>query len=262
MADRSGTLGPEPRSAWSSRWARIALGAAIVAALVVLLNLGLWQLRRLEWKEALIAAAEERPVAAAVAAPGPERWPLDLAEWNYRRIALEGTFSPEEAYAWTTLSDPNGPRGGMGAFVLSPFTTADGWHVIVNRGFVPNDLLDPRERPRSAPPRGTRRVEGLLRRDDPGNFVTPAADLEARVFYSRDIAAIAQSLGLPPERTAPYNVDLVASETPAGGLPQAGESRLAFTNNHLQYALTWFGLAACLVGVTAAALLRRRRANR
>ncbi len=103
-------------------------------------------------------------------------------------------------------------------------------------------------------------VEGLVRQDDPPNFVTPAPDLAEKVWFSRDIASLTAAFDADPARTAPYSVDLVAAETPPGGLPQAGESQIVFANSHLQYALTWFGLAAALAGVLVAGLWRRWRA--
>ncbi|UOM32833.1 SURF1 family protein [Acuticoccus sp. I52.16.1] len=241
---------------------RLLLAVAIAGAFVILIGLGTWQLQRLEWKEALIAAAAERPAAPAVPAPGPDEWgsrpaafPID--DWRYRRVALTGSFAPVEAFFWIALGEPNGPLGGPGYMVLVPFVTEDGWTVLVNRGFIPEDRRDPATRPDAAPPRGTVTVEGLIRRDDPPSFITPAPDTAARIFYARDIGAIAEALGAPGP-IAPYQIDLVAEETPAGGLPQAGESRITFTNNHLGYALTWYGLAAALLGVSGVALWRRR----
>jgi len=242
--------------------ARVLLAGLVAAALAVLLALGTWQLHRLEWKEALIAAARERPQAAPVAAPGPPAWTdFDIEAWRYRRVRITGRFGEREVYAFTVLSEPRGgPERGQGYFVVAPFTTTEGWSVLVNRGFVPQDRRAARTRPGSAPPSGVVTVEGLVRRDDPPNFVTPAPDAADGVWYTRDIASMAAHLGLPTAKVAPYSIDLVAGETPPGGLPQAGESLVAFRNSHLQYAITWYGLAAALVGVVAAALWRRWRA--
>lgn len=230
----------------------------VLAALAVLLGLGFWQLERLEWKEALIEAATARPNDPAVPAPGPMAWPLDMGEWNYRRVALTGRYTDGEILAWTTLSEPRGPLGGMGYFILTPFVTNDGFTVLVNRGFVPDALGEPSVRHEAAPPEGPVTVEGIVRRDDPPNFVTPEPDRTDGIWFSRHIATMAQHLNVTGP-VAPYNVDLVANETPPGGLPQAGESQVTFSNNHLQYAVTWFGLALCLIGVVTVALVRRGR---
>ena len=241
--------------------ARVALGALVLGAFIVLIGLGTWQVQRLAWKEALIAAAQERPDAPAVAPPGPSAWDgFALDEWNYRRVSLTGRFGREEAYAWTVLSSPRGALGGAGYFVVAPFTTEDGWTVLVNRGFVPDAQRLPPDRPGSEAPASVVTIEGLVRRDDPPNFVTPAPDLGTNIVHSRHIETMAAALGVPADEVAPYTIDLVAGETPASGLPQAGESLLAFSNNHLGYAITWYGLAAALLGVVAVALYRRRSA--
>ncbi len=237
----------------------VLLALLLVGAFAVLIGLGTWQLQRLAWKEALIAAASERPHAAAVAPPGPDAWPtFAIDDWNYRRVRLAGRFGPREAYAWTVLGEPKGGDfSGAGYFVVAPFTLADGGVVLVNRGFVPDDRKDPASRPQSAPPDGEVTLEGIVRRDDPPSFVTPTPDPATGIWFTRDIATMGDYLGVAGP-LAPFSVDLVASETPPGGLPQAGESQISFTNSHLQYALTWYGLAAALLGVVVAALWRRR----
>lgn len=240
----------------------VVLAVLAVAAFAILVGLGVWQLQRLAWKEALIEAATERPDAPARAAPGPDAWPtFDIDAWRYARVSLTGTFGEDEAHAWTVLSDPKGTLAGPGYFIVAPFTTTDGWHVLVNRGFVPEDAKEASARPGSAPSEGVVTVEGLVRRDDTPNFATPEPNREENRWFSRHVDAMAAAFGLPRDSTAPYSVDLVAAESPPGGLPQAGESQVSFSNNHLQYALTWFGLAAALVGVGAVALVRRHTSD-
>ncbi|MEM6763210.1 MAG: SURF1 family protein, partial [Pseudomonadota bacterium] len=243
-------------------WAQIGLAVLVAAAFATLVGLGTWQLQRLSWKEALIEAANERPNAAPVAAPGPELWPsLSMDDWNYRRVTLTGEYGAGEAHAWTVLSEPkSGTASGTGYFIVAPFTTDAGWTVLVNRGFVPQPAKDRSARQGSEPPAGTVTIEAIVRPDDPPNFVTPEPNLERNEWFSREIGPMSEFLGVLTA-TAPYSVDLVASETPPAGLPQAGESQIRFSNNHLQYALTWYGLAAGLVGVVLFALLKRRAAK-
>lgn len=231
----------------------------MTVAFAVLVALGTWQVQRLHWKQALIAAARERPNAPAVEAPGPRDWPaFDIEEWDYRRVSLTGSFGPLEAHSFISIPDPRGRYGGPGYFVIAPFVTEDGWTVLVNRGFVPQDMKEPAARPGSGPPEGTVTMEGIVRQNDPPNFLTPAPDPDTRTVFSRDIGTLSALLGVRVGTVAPYTVDLVAEETPEGGLPQAGEYRVDFPNNHLGYALTWYGLAACLLGVVIAAVAGRR----
>jgi surfeit locus 1 family protein len=232
---------------------------AIIAG-AVLVSLGLWQLDRLAWKEALIAAAASRPEAPATAAPPPETWgDLDWDALDLTHVALPGRYLPDEAFVYTVLSDARGPLSGPGLWVMAPFRTADGWVVLVNRGFVPT-AMDGAAPPVPPPPEGEAVLDGLLRRPDPPGLFTPAADPAKRLWFVRDAAELAPAFALPAgARLAPFTLDLTAAATPPGGLPQAGETRRVFTNSHLQYAITWFGLAAALLGVWAVFVLARLR---
>lgn len=232
---------------------------ATLAALVVLVSLGTWQLRRLAEKQALIASVAERPRLPVLDLPPAAAWPgLDLPALEYRPFRLEGRFLHErEALVFTSLPDPNGRFGGPGYWIVTPFALADGGTVLVNRGFAPHGrhLADQRgEAPAAAPVA----VVGLLRRDDPPSWLAPEDRPERNLFYRRSVAAIAAAKQLAGP-VAPFTVDLVAGETPPGGLPQAGETRMRFVNNHLGYAVTWFGLAAALAAVFAAFARQRLR---
>ncbi len=243
-----------------SKAAKVGLAVAIAAAFSVLMWLGTWQVQRLHWKEALIAAANQRPSLPPVVAPGPDEWAgLSMEDWEYRPVTLSGEFGEGEALYFIQLTDPRGPVGGTGYFVLAPFVTDGGWTVMVNRGFVPEAMLDPAARPADmAPPVGTIEVTGIVRPDDPANFLQPLPKPGESMFLSRDIAGMAAAAGAQGV-IAPYQVDLSDDHTPAAGLPQAGEWRIAFTNNHLAYAITWYGIGAGLVLVVVLSALRGRR---
>lgn len=221
-----------------------------------LTGLGVWQLHRLAWKEALIARVESGVGAAPVPAPGPARWP-QIAEDEYRRVTLRGRFLHDSE----TLVQAVTERGG-GFWVLSPLATDEGFTVLVNRGFVPPDRRDAAWRVDTLPT-GATTVTGLLRLSEPGGgFLRANAPGEDR-WHSRDIAAIAQARGLA--QTAPYFVDADATADP-GGAPEGGLTVLRFANNHLIYALTWFALALMLAGAALLVLRSeyrlRRRAGR
>jgi len=238
---------------------------AAIAALAILLNLGFWQLDRLAWKENLIEQVEAGTSAEPVDAPGPGDWP-DLAEaQDYRHVAVTGEYLKGSVYYYTALADPAGPAGGPGLMVYSPLRTEEGWVVFVNRGFVPQgldpDVLDTV----SAAPEGSFRLTGLLRLSEKPNWTTPAPDMTDRIWFARDTGTMARALGIDGTELAPYSIDLDAAFTPAKGLPQAGETLVRFKNDHLGYALTWFGLAATLIGVyltyAASILWPRRKAG-
>lgn len=244
---------PRPRP-WG-----VLVAATLVFALLV--SLGVWQLRRLAWKEALIAAAHSRVQADPQPLPEQAAWPgLDrtaLAGLDFTPVRITGRFLPGEAPVYTVISDAHGPLSGAGWWVVSPFALETGGVVLVNRGFVPDSQRDPERRPGSAAPDGAVTLTGLIRPPEVSGLFTPTADPAKHTWFVRDPAVLGPALGVAAADLAPFTVDASAAATPPGGLPQAGETRLIFPNNHLGYAITWFGLAAALAGVTAAYLRRR-----
>ncbi|MCC6735617.1 MAG: SURF1 family protein [Bauldia sp.] len=247
----AGATAPKKR-----RLAPLLISATI--AFVILCVLGTWQVQRLVWKNDLIATVETRIGLVPVQAPAPAAWPaLDFDEADYTPVAVSGTFRhDQEVHVFASLDDPHGPVGGFGYFVLTPLETADGWTVIVNRGFVPTDRADPATRPEGQTP-GVVTVTGLLRQPQGSNAFTPANDVEGNVWYTRDPVAIGAELGLPAETLAPYYIDAAYDPSLPGGLPQGGETTVSFINNHLQYAVTWYGIAIALV-VIVVVMIRRK----
>lgn len=237
------------------------LTIAVGIGVLVLLGLGTWQAQRLVWKNDLIETIESRTAEAPMAAPGPAAWPtLDFETADYRPVIVRGTFRhDQEAHVYANLPDPHGPLGGPGYFIMTPFETTDGWWVIVNRGFVPEHLKDPATRVESQID-GLSTVTGLLRRPQGTNAFTPADNVEANLWFTRDPAAIAAAHGLPAENVAPYYIDAAFDPRLPGGVPQGGETEVTFPNNHLQYAITWYGLAVALVVIYVAVLRQRRTA--
>jgi surfeit locus 1 family protein len=225
---------------------RAALAALLSLALVFLagfMALGVWQVRRLAWKEDLIARVDARLQAQPQLAPGPDRWAgLSRDADEYRRVTVQGRFDDARGvlvHASTVL--------GTGYWVLAPLRTANGEWVLVNRGFVPSGMRT------QVLPAGdaAQALVGLLRVSEPhGGFLQPN-DPAQRRWYSRDVEAIAAAMHLDG-RVAPYFIDQQPA-TPAdrAAWPRPGLTVVQFPNNHLVYALTWFALAA---GVAAAAV--------
>lgn len=225
--------------------------------MAILIGLGTWQLQRLHWKEALVARIHARTAAPPVPLPSVSAWAtLDLDEWEYRQVAVTGTFRNDlESRAYALLGEAKGPLSGPGYWIMTPLEIAGGGGtVLINRGFVPFDRGDPATRP-GGTVEGEVTVHGLLRRPEDRNAFTPDDQPTQRLFYARDPQAIGAAYKLA--NAAPFSVD--AAESGPGGLPQGGETRVVFTNRHLEYALTWYGLAAALAGVLVSALWRRRQ---
>ena len=238
-----------------------ALAAAV--GVFILVGLGVWQLQRLQWKEALIARVDAGLTATPV--PAPRDWVhLDLTGAEYARVRVSGHFlNDREIFANATLTEPKGRLSGFGFFVMTPFQTDDGWIVYVNRGFVPRELKAPASRPGSDV-EGETSVVGLLRAPIDRAWFMPADDRVRNEWFSRDPGLYAAASGIPADRVAPYLIDAAFDPSLPNGLPQGGETVIDFPNNHLGYALTWFGLAAGLLvvfGLYARGRLRPARAS-
>ncbi len=214
---------------------RVLLGGLIGLVIAGLVALGVWQLQRGAWKLDLIARTEAMLRQPPVPAPPPGRRAAVGPADTYRPIVATGRWragSDTYVQAATTL--------GGGFWVLTPLDTG-GFTVLVNRGFVP-----PERRGTTPPPSGTVTVRGLLRITEPRGGFLRTNDPTTDRWYSRDVAAIATAKRLGP--VAPYFIDAVA--TPGVPWPRGGLTVVTFRNSHLVYALTWFGLAALLAGMT------------
>jgi len=255
------TSGAGANGAAAGRRGLLLPAVAAVAAFAVLLGLGTWQLERLAWKEALLARVEARIHAPPMPVPPPATWPALSSEADeYRRITARGVFDhARETLVFTVRGeDATGPLKGQGFLVVTPLIRSDGPPILVNRGFVPLDRKDPATRV-AGQVGGEVVVTGLLRLPEDASWFVPANDPARNAFYRMDPAGIAAARGVAG--AAPLILDADATSVP-GGLPEGGGTRIAFPNRHLEYALTWYGLAGALVGVCAALLWSRYRRGR
>lgn len=235
-------------------------GALSLVALAILIALGNWQMERLTWKEKLIETVTSRVKDVPQLLPAAaESHSLDLSQEEYRPYVAKGRFlHRNEVQVYTVLSDPKGIYSGAGYWVLTPLVREDGSILIVNRGFVPETKKDPATRP-EAQIEGEVRVTGLLRAPEQVNYFTPANDPKRGIWYRRSPTDIERAFGL--KNVLPFLLD-ATGDYRAGQLPQPNETRVSFTNNHLGYALTWYGLACTLIGVFVAFAWQRLRRGR
>ncbi len=165
---------------------------------------------------------------------------VSAEQHEYRRVLLQGRYLHDRETLVQAVT-----RLGAGFWVMTPFETVDGYTVLVNRGFVPPAHRRPATRSQGQI-EGETTVIGLLRMSEPRGGFLRANDSATDRWYSRDVAAISAARGLG--HSAPYFVDAEAMRPAIAGAPVGGLTVIAFANNHLQYALTWFALASMLAG--------------
>ncbi len=219
---------------------RLPLLLAALPALILLLVLGTWQVQRLHWKNALIAriaAAEAAPAAPLATAPAP------FTPEPFSKVRVTGRF--DHAREGLLGLEVRGPV--LGARLVVPLLRDGAAPVLVDRGWVPVE--------RGAPPRpaGEVTLEGFVHPGDRPGLFSARDDIAARRFYTLDPPAIGAALGLELAPFAIVALGPPGSPDPARALPRP-------TNNHLGYAITWYGLALALAGVVIALLLRKRPA--
>lgn len=234
----------------------VGLTIAALAALAVLIGLGVWQLDRLKWKEGLIAQIEARATAAPIALEDAEALAAKGRDPSYLRVRVEGRFHHGRERTLYATAD-----GQPGWHVITPLETPGGKMVLIGRGFVPDALKDPSSR-KLGQIEQVVEVTGLVRNPEQQGLFTPDNEPAANRWFWRDLQGMSVSM-FPSSAVeiAPFFVEAEKSEVP-GGWPEGGQTRLVIVNNHLQYALTWFGLAACLLGVYVAYVWGQFRRSR
>jgi surfeit locus 1 family protein len=229
---------------------RPGVGGAISVAicLVILIGLGVWQLQRLRWKEGVLARVAALQAARSV--------PLDTvlrngSDLDYVRVSFD---CPDlERRPLLRLFAVRDGQPGYRLITACPLSDEPFDSVLVDRGFVATDSSAAAMQPGQP---GIGPVVGILRKGDKSNFVTPANRVAENLWYSRDRAAMASAL----HAAKPVPAFLMLEHpAPAAGGPIPAPVPADIPNRHLEYALTWFGLAAALVGVYAAMLFRKRR---
>ncbi|SOR29075.1 putative surfeit locus 1 family protein (surf1-like) [Methylorubrum extorquens] len=221
-----------------------APGLAALVCLAILLSLGTWQLARKSEKEALIARIIERSHAEPPAAPSPfEEWGAKADEFS--RVQTSGTFLHDQETLVHGLAPGEPGRALQGFYVITPLKRDDGTTILVNRGFVPTELKRPEDRG-AGQVSGAATVTGMLRASETRTLFVPESDPKREAWFTRDIPGISAARNLT--NVAPYLIEADATPNP-GGWPRGGQLRVDLPNNHLQYAFTWFGIAACLIGV-------------
>lgn len=213
----------------------------MLPALMVLVGLGTWQLDRLAWKEGLIAEIEARVQAApTVLAADAALKATPVEDLRYMRVQASGAYDHTREVRLHAVSATD----GAGWTVLTPLQREDGSWIVVARGFVTPGQERPETRPASLLA-GPQTIEGLLREPGGGNSFTPAADSAKRRVYAVDMAQLETLMGFAAGALPPVFLEAAHDNSGIKG----GQTPLALKNDHLEYALTWYGLALTLLGV-------------
>jgi cytochrome oxidase assembly protein ShyY1 len=223
----------------------------VLAALIVLIGLGSWQLERKAWKEALIATMDERLSASPVTLPPLSEWSeLNPGSAEFRRVKFRAHFvEGQGVFVYVAGSALRDDIKEPGYFAFQPARLENGGTVVVNRGYVPLDQ-------NLSWPNGTGDVVGYMRWPEARSWFLSDGGASSDTWFVRDQRSMATAKGWG--QVAPFYVDQ-ESPMPASRVPRPGPLRVNLRNDHLQYALTWYGLALVLVGVFTAWLVGQWR---
>jgi surfeit locus 1 family protein len=215
----------------------VTASAFAAAGFAILCGLGIWQLDRLQWKEKLLADLNARVSASPVALPAAPEQATD----EFRRVRARVQFTAgEHALVYTPGSALRPDVPGAGYWVMAPAKSERGT-IVINRGYVaPNARASA-----GAAPSGEVEIIGALRWPEEGTYFTPRDEPANNVWYRRDPVSIAAAKNWGAVR--PFYIEQEAPQLP--GAPKAGPLVVKLPNNHLQYAITWFGLAGALAAV-------------
>lgn len=220
------------------------LGAAlVVAAFISLLALGTWQVQRLVWKTELIAAIDRGLNTPAVVLDDIATYP------EYSRVVTTGFFDHEQEQYLHAINK----NGQPGFHVYAPLLRAGQKTVLVNRGFVPPQFLDSATRQEGLLA-GEVTLTGVLRKSVVKKYFIPENNVDSNRWFYADLIAMAQAMGFDSADVSP--MFLVVEESPNPDampmvpmMPMGGVTRVNLPNNHLGYAVTWYGLALALLVV-------------
>lgn len=231
--------------------ARAVLTLVGIALFIGFISLGTWQVQRRAWKLDLIERTTERVHHAPVALPAASSWPqITAASAEYLPVQVQGVWLDKQSVLSKAVTED-----GAGFWLMTPLQLADGTQVLVNRGFTAekNRSMWLKHIGEAGPSSQQATVIGLLRMSEPGGGFLRENNADAGLWFSRDVAAIAQAQGL--KQAAPFFIDQgVPARNPAHAQAKAdsafaqdvlrpGMTVISFTNTHLVYALTWYGLA-------------------
>ncbi|MCA6112747.1 SURF1 family protein [Bradyrhizobium cenepequi] len=249
----------------SQRRGAAGFGIFTLILVVVFTGLGVWQLQRRVEKHALIAALNERLATAPEAMPQPSQWgALRPVSDEFRRVTLTATYAKlPDAMVFSSGSAVRDDISGPGTWAFLPARLESGEIVAVNAGFVQNTMQDRGQQDRAVAPLVTGepvKLTGYLRFPESAGPLTPKENPAKRLWFVRNHLAMATALGWGEGKSiAPFYIDL-ESPVPDSGIPKPGPLKVNLKDDHMQYAITWFTLAAAVLIAFALWMRGQRRA--
>ncbi|EJF79159.1 hypothetical protein MCQ_00700 [Candidatus Bartonella washoeensis Sb944nv] len=233
----------------------LLFGILCVCFFLLFSALGVWQIQRLNWKTNLITSAHQRIHLPPIKAPPKNQWGhITFEKDEYRPVIITGKFLTNKNILVTAVAQDT-----TGYWVLTPLQTADNTLTFINRGFIPMDARHNFQNPTQThmndtlPQDSSTNTEqttiiGLLRMSEKNGFFPRKNNPDNDLWYTRELPAMAQKLGL--STVAPYFIDAGKKTATQANFPIAGLTVVHFRNNHLVYAITWFILAAGILGAS------------
>lgn len=240
---------------------RIAgLGIFTLLVLALLIGLGVWQLQRRVEKHALIAQLTERLAAAPETLQSAAKWnALTPARDEFRRVRFSAVYeSGPDAMVYSAGSAIREDISGPGTWAFMPARLPSGETIVIDTGFVQNTMQDRAQQDRAVSRLVTGRpvtLTGYIRFPESAGALTPAENPARRLWFTRDHLAMAHALGWG--EVAPFYIDL-ETPVPESGIPKPGPLEVHLKDDHLHYAITWFGLA-CAVAIAFGVWLKGQR---
>lgn len=208
-----------------------------LAGIAVLLSLGVWQVQRLTWKQGILAEIDAKISGAPIALPAAP----NVTTHKYQPVEISGRFVENRIRVLVSQK-----LIGAGYRIIQPFQTKDRV-ILIDRGFVKIDQIEDLRNDQAS-------VLGNLHWPDEVDDYTPEPDMKRDIWFARDVTALADTLNTDPilviaREITPDSEKVSPIPISSSGIP----------NDHLQYAITWFALAAVWAGMSGLFLIGTRR---
>ncbi|MBX2834418.1 MAG: SURF1 family protein [Micavibrio sp.] len=206
-------------------------------SVVVLCNLGVWQLQRLTWKENLISKLNAQVNEGIVHVNAAQL----SDDFLYRLIEIKGEFIDENLISIIPRLRKHSDGTMMqGKHIYAALKVGSDELIMVNLGWVPQDY----NVTGLVLPKGEATVEGYVRPFPKGNYFTPKNDVLAAQWYLPHRGDFAVLYGRKIINNIIYAADMSGDGVDV--YPQRLNNDFELTNNHAQYAVFWFSMALIL----------------